>query len=1095
MAASLRASWVLVAFCLCSFGCAEASRGGTAAPAGTGAAGSGGGGQGGAGASGSSGSAGLGGAAGSTASGAISVTRLRSEYREDPLGIDVARPRLDWLLESDVRGQRQTAYRVLVASTQALLDADDGDLWDSGKVPSDASAQVEYDGSALGSRQRAYWKVQAWDQDDLPSTWSASAFWEMGLLEAGDWQAKWLAAPATGLGRGGVSFIWYPEGDPLTSAPAGERFFRKTFSVPAGAIEGAVCAVTADNDFELFVNGTRVGAETDWREAATFNVQELLHAGDNVIAVRATNVDGPAGLALALDVAQASGTTSVSSDATWKAANSAGGTFMEAAFDDSAWVSAQALVAFGGAPWGSPGGTMPAYFRRDFSPEKTVVRARVYATALGIYELWLNGQRLGIDRLAPGWTDYRERVQVQTYDVTELVDESNTLGAILADGWYTGRIGFLGRSDYFGAGPKQLLVQLELDYDDGTRAIIGGDDTGWLTGTGPLLAADLMGGEIYDARLEQGGWSEPGFADDGWVAPTVTGDASDHPLVADVTGGVQVMEELAAQDMTEIAPGVLIYDLGQNMVGWARLTVQGGAGTTLKMRFAEVLNPDGTLYTENLRAARATEYYTLRGGDEEIYEPRFTTHGFRYLELSGDLDGLLSAPHLDTVRGVVAHSLMPKTGSFATSSELVNQLQSNIYWGQRGNFVSVPTDCPQRDERLGWMGDAQIFVRTATFNTDVAAFYTKWMRDVSDAQTDNGAFTDVSPNPSLTGGTPAWGDAGVIVPWTVYLAYGDTRILEEHYQAMQAWIAYIQDQNPDNLWKNGRGSDFGDWLSIEADTDKEVLATAFYAHSTDLMARIAGVLGKEEDAATYGELFEQIKAAFTTEYITAGEIRSDTQTVYALALRFNLLSDVQRLSAIEQLGADVTSRGTLSTGFIGVAHLLPALSADGRLDLAYQLLNNETFPSWFYSINKGATTIWERWDGIQEDGNFQTPAMNSFNHYSFGAVGEWMYGTIAGIELDELAPGYRHFFVRPQPGGGLTSASAEYDSIRGRIASAWKLEGGVFTLEVTVPVASTAHVVLPYTEGVQESGQPIEPEADGSYAVGSGKYVFTASAP
>ncbi len=1064
---------------------------GAGSSGGAGTAGSGGLGMSGSGPAGSSGS---GGEAGSTVLGPIAATRLRSEYRVDPLGIDVAAPRLDWLLESSIRGQRQTAYQILVASTPEKLAADEGDLWDSGKVSSGQSLQIEYAGAPLVSRQRAHWKVRVWDRDDVESPWSADAFWEMGLLEPSDWQAQWVAGPATGLGRGGVSWIWYPEGDPLTAAPAGERFFRKTFTVPPGAVTAAVVAVSADNDFELFVNGNPVGAEADWREAATYNVQQFISEGDNVVAVRATNVDGPAGLALALDVAQAAGTLALSSDASFRVATSGAGNWTEPGYDDSAWSAADELIAFGEQPWGRPGGSRPAYFRREFTPQKPLLRARVYATALGIYELWLNGQRLGQEHLTPGWTDYRKRVQVQTYDVTDAVlAGENALGAVLADGWYTGRIGFLGRGPYFGAGPKQLLLQLELEYDDGTREVVASDATSFKTGDGPLLAADLLGGESYDARLELAGFSEAAFDDSGWQSAQVIGDATTHTLVADVTGGVSVSEELAAVTMNEISPGVFIYDLGQNMVGWARLTVQGDAGNTIKLRFAEVLNPDGTLYTENLRAARATDFYTMRGGGQEIWEPRFTTHGFRYVELSGDLEGLTQAPGLDTVRGVVLHSELPEALSFETSSAMVNQLQSNIVWGQRGNFVSVPTDCPQRDERLGWMGDAQIFVRTATFNRDVASFYTKWMRDVSDGQTDAGAFSDVAPNPDWANGTPAWGDAGVIVPWTIYLAYADRRILAEHYDAMAAWIAYIQGQNPNNLWQNARGSDYGDWLSINADTDKEVLATAFYAHSTDLMGRIARVLGNDAAAVQYEELFAAIKAAFNSEYVTDGVIRSDTQTAYALALRFGLLADELRASAAQRLADDVIARGNLSTGFIGVAHLLPALSADGHTDVAYQLLNTETFPSWFYSINKGATTIWERWDGIQENGNFQTPTMNSFNHYSFGSVGEWMYGTIAGITIDEAAPGYEHFLVRPEVGGGLSSARAEFDSIRGRIVSAWRIEGTTFTLEVSVPVGSTAHVILPFTGNVLESGAPIEPQADGSYALESGDYVFTAS--
>jgi alpha-L-rhamnosidase len=417
--------------------------------------------------------------------------------------------------------------------------------------------------------------------------------------------------------------------------------------------------------------------------------------------------------------------------------------------------------------------------------------------------------------------------------------------------------------------------------------------------------------------------------------------------------------------------------------------------------------------------------------------------------------------------------------------------------GQKGNFLSVPTDCPQRDERLGWMGDALIFVRTATFNMDVASFFTKWTRDVDDGQSAAGAFGDVSPS-VFQMGTPAWGDAGVIVPWTIYLAYGDTRILEEHYPAMVRWVEYIRGISTGNLWQSSRGSDYGDWLSINDDTDKVVLASAFYAHSTDLVARAATVLKKDADAKKYSDLFNTIKAAFNQAYVgTDGKIKSDTQTAYGLALRFNLLPDNLRAAAVNLLDAGVTRHtGHLSTGFVGVSHLLPALTSGGKLDRSYQLLNNDTYPSWGYEISKGATTIWERWDGIEQNGQFQDPGMNSFNHYSFGSVGEWMYSTVAGIELDEANPGYKHFIIRPRPGGGLTSAKGSLDSIHGLIVSDWKLAGNIFTLNITVPVNTTAVVYLPYDINVQESGkEPPAKGADGGYAIGSGVFTFTASVP
>jgi alpha-L-rhamnosidase len=1034
--------------------------------------------------------------------GPLSVTRTRAEYRENPVGIDVARPRLDWLLTSAIRDQRQTAYEILVATTAAGLQEGRGDLWATGKVASDQSIQVLYEGQPLQARQRAWWKVRAWDKDGVPSAWSAPAFWEMGLLAATDWKAKWIAspAPATGLDAAGVSWIWFPEGEPLTAAPAGDRYFRRTFAIPAGVtVRAATCTLAADNELELFVNGTRVGAATDWHDVRAFDVRALLTAGTNVLAVRARNVDGPAGLAVSLAVTFAAGAPlTVVTNQAWRASNAVAAGWQAPAYDDTTWQASKELTAFGGAPWGRPGGgSPPAYLRAPFVAKAGVTRARVHATALGLYELWLNGARVGDDRLTPGWTDYRKRVQVQTYDVTSLVTAGdNALGAILADGWYGGKVGFAGRGHFFGDAPNRLLAQLEIDYADGTRQTVASDGT-WKAGDGPILAADLLDGETYDARLEIPGWATAGFADAAWAGALVLGDASARRLVADATAGVRVTQELVPTSVKELRPGVFIFDLAQNMVGWTRLRAQATAGATVTLRFAEVLNADGSLYTTNLRGARATDTYTFRGGAVETFEPRFTTHGFRYVELAGDTAALAAKPGLTTLTGIVAHSATPPTGELATSSSMIDRLQSNIVWGQRGNFVSVPTDCPQRDERLGWMGDAQIFARTSTFNMDVASFFTKWMRDVVDAQQASGAFSETSPNPGFVGvGTPAWGDAGVIVPWTMYLAYGDTRILDEHYAAMAKWIDYVRRANPNFLWLQQRGSNYGDWLSIDANSeqDKDIVSTAFYAHSVDLMARAARVLGKDADAQTYGALLASIKDAFNKAYVGAnGALAGGKQTSYTLALRFDLLPANLRAAAAKLLADDVVKRGHLSTGFIGVAHLLPALTSEGKLDVAYQLLETDTYPSWLYEIKRGATTIWERWDGITAAGGFQDPGMNSFNHYSFGAVGEWMYSTIAGIELDEARPAFKHVIIRPRPGGSLTSGRGSLLSSYGRIATDWTLAANVFTLSVTVPVNATASVYLPFSNDVRRDGAAATPDADGSYRLGSGTYVFTAA--
>jgi len=607
-------------------------------------------------------------------------------------------------------------------------------------------------------------------------------------------------------------------------------------------------------------------------------------------------------------------------------------------------------------------------------------------------------------------------------------------------------------------------------------------------------------GESYDARDEMPGWSEPGFDDSAWYVVKAE-EIGDAKLVAQPDESIRVTEELEAKTVTEPEEGVYVFDMGKNMVGRVRLKVQGEAGTEITLRHAEALNPDGTLYTTNLRAARATDHYVLRGGGEETYEPRFTFHGFRYVEVTG----YPGEPPLGAVTGRVVHSATPPTGFFECSNPMVNELQENILWGQRGNFLSVPTDCPQRDERLGWMGDAQIFVRTASFNMDVAAFFEKWMTDVEDAQSREGAFPDVAP--LLTGsglmdlsrGAPAWGDAGIIVPWTIYRTYDDTRIVERHYDAMARWMDYLHEANPDLIRKNRMGNNYGDWLSPEGDhTPKHLLATAYWAHDAKLMAEMAEATGRREDAKDYGDLNERIKDAFNETFVSPdGRIEGDTQTCYLLALHMGLLPEDLRPAAAEHLVRTIEREDWhLSTGFVGVGYLCPVLTEAGRTDVAYRLLLNETYPSWGYTIKNGATTIWERWDGWTEENGFQSPNMNSFNHYSLGSVGEWLYRYVAGIDL--ASPGYGRILIRPRP-GGLSHARGEYDSVRGRISSSWKIEGARFTLEVLVPPNTTATVHVPCAD-VSEGGGSVD-EADGVellradegetvLSVGSGRYEF-----
>ena len=742
------------------------------------------------------------------------------------------------------------------------------------------------------------------------------------------------------------------------------------------------------------------------------------------------------------------------------------------------------------------------YLRKDFVLGKPVVKARLYATALGLYELHLNGQRVGDHLFAPDWTDYRKRVQYQTYDVTALVKTGdNALAGFVGNGWYGGHIGN-GGFQAWGKVPA-LFAQLEVTYQDGTveRVVT---DASWKMHPGPIITSDFMLGENYDARLEIPGWDQPGLDVSGWSNVTERAESA-RSIDAQVDQPVRETGELAAKSVKEIGPGRWIFDFGQNMVGFIRIKVSAPAGTKIVLRHAEMLNPDGTIYTNNLRGAPSVDAYVCRGAGVETWQPHFTFHGFRYAEISG----LSQPPASDTVAGIVVGTDIPRVGEFACSNPDVNQLQSNIQWGMRGNYLSVPTDCPQRDERLGWMGDAEVFIRTAAYNGDIAAFFTKWLVDVDDAQTADGQFTDVSPSPPGkghgNGGVPGWGDAGVICPWTIYQVYGDKRILERHLPAMKRWVDWCEAHSTNYIRARDRGPDYGDWLSQGETTRKDLLGTAYFACSASLTAAACKAVGDARGAKKYQQLFEKIKTAFNQRYVsTDGHIQGGTQTSYALALKFGLLPKALRPQAAQYLAADVAGhKDHLTTGFLGVSCLLHALSSEGRLDVAYRVFLQDTFPSWLFSVKQGATTIWERWDGWTPNKRFQDPQMNSFNHYSLGSCGEWMFNTVAGIGLDPEQPGFKHIIIRPRPGGGLTRAEASYDSVRGKIVTQWILKDGNFSLHVTIPPNTTATVELPTKDisSVREGGNKpsrqtgIKSRAISSgnagYLIGSGNYDFT----
>lgn len=1003
---------------------------------------------------------------------ALTPQNLRCEYLVNPIGIGEVQPRLSWTVTSPKEGDKQTAYRIVASSTPGGR----GDLWDSGVVKSDVTSQVVYEGKKLRSRQRVFWKVTVWDLASKPTT-SPVASWEMGLLQKTDWVAKWITRKSeipqvdTSAGK----WIWLAE-KPQENA---DRFFTKSITVESGKkLASAWIGVGADDTYEVQLAGKVILSGKGWASFGQKEVASLLQPGANKLAITVHNESGPAGLIVVGELRYDDGTVQkLGSDASWSASVD-GQTYAKAVELDQA----KAKQTWGISRWDLSAGPAP-YLRKEFNVTGPIRDARLYASARGLYEIYLDGKKVGDAYFRPGDTDYDKRIQYQAYDVTPLLKRGkHVLGIVVGEGWYSGHVGMFGSHKY---GDRSMgLAQLEITDAMGTKKVIATNRT-WKASSGPILMNDLLNGVDYDARRELDGWSEPTYTPKGWTGVEVS-PLGKVPLVAQPNESVRMLEEIKPQSIKQPTQGVYVFDLGQNMVGWAKLRVRGKAGEKITLRFAEMLNEDGTCYTTNMRGARALDTYICRGGKEEVFEPQFTFHGFRYVEVSG----LSSKPNGNTITGVVVGSDSPRTGWFSCSNPMVNQLAHNIFWGQRGNYLEIPTDCPQRDERLGWMGDAQIFVRNATYNSDIAAFMTKWTQDVVDAQNADGAFPDFAPNvKERNTGAPAWGDAGVIVPWTIYQAYGDTRILQKHYKAMAKWISYIHDANPDLIWRKRMGNNYGDWLNHDADMPREVLATAYFAYDSHLMARIAEVLGKKGDAKKYQKLYRDVSAAFVKEFVSEdGTIKGDTQSCYVLALRFGLLPDSLRTAATKRLVDDiVTKRDThLSTGFVGVGYLNPTLTENGQTDLAYKLLLNDTYPSWGYSIKYGATTIWERWDGWTKEKGFQDPGMNSFNHYSLGSVGQWMFGTIAGIDL--LEPGYKRILIQPIPGGGLTWAKGAVDTINGRVETSWMIEDGKFILDVVIPTNTEAVIKLP---GIILNAPSTAKKLHGrEFVVSGGKYTF-----
>jgi alpha-L-rhamnosidase len=941
---------------------------------------------------------------------------LRCEYLVNPLGIDVVQPRFSWRLEgsgqrSEVRAQKQGAYRVLVASSLEKLEQNQGDLWDTGKVESDRSTHLVYNGEALISHMQCFWKVMVWDNDGKLSDWSKAAHWSMGLLNATDWKADWIGF----------------DKDPATEIEANAKSQDKS---PEIVITKALYGVPGNPKQQVDV---------------TTKLQAQVSAGK--MGVKASN--GLAGKDPAFGTKKM---LVIDFTLDGKAKN------IKVAENSEVNIVTQEIF----------GGKAKTYFpsphlRKEFMLNGKIERAMLYATSQGFAEMHLNGKRVGDEYFMPGWTDYRKRIYYRSYDVTSMLKSGeNTIGAILGDGWFRGNISNLGKNQY--GKLIRLMSQLHVDYADGRSEIISSDKS-WKASFGPILESDMQAGETYDAREEIPGWSRFGFDDSNWASVNVGSALQAKPLIQAYPGvPVRNTQELPTLKLSEPKPGKFVFDLGQNFSGWIRLQVEGEAGEKVVMRFGEMLNADGTLYTENLRTARATDTYICKGGGQEIWEPHFTFHGFQYVEISG----LSAKPTPKMVTGIAVHSDAPLTSSFECSNPMLNQLHSNILWGQRSNYLDVPTDCPQRDERMGWTGDTQVFIRSACFNQDVAAFFTKWNVDLMDTQNEAGTFGQQAP--VYHGhGSPAWADAGVICPWTIYKVYGDARMVSQCYDAMARFIKYCRSKG-----LKGPGGGFGDWLAIGSNTPKDLISAAYFGYCTSLMVEIADALGKHEDAAKYSQLFNAIRANFQKSFVSEdGKIKGDSQTGYCLALYYDLLTDKQREQAAKHLVQRIKAKDThLSVGFVGVSILLPTLTDIGRSDLAYRLIQNTTYPSWGYSIEQGATTIWERWNSYTKAKGFGPVGMNSFNHYAYGSCSEWMFRSMLGIDTDGV--GFKKIKMKPEFDESITWAKGHYDSIHGRISSDWKLAAGIFEWAITIPPNTTATVYMPESAALlMESGSPL----------------------
>jgi alpha-L-rhamnosidase len=1032
------------------------------------------------------------------ASATVRVVDLRCEYRRNPLGIDEVQPRLSWRLEAlnaGARGLKQSAWQIIVASTENAAATGRGDLWDTGRVAGDQSIQVAYAGKPLASTARVYWRVKVWDQDGQASAWSDPAMWSMGLLRPDDWKARWIGKVETGDLQDPGSPYWNLKTaswiGPAAAVDKGDVFFRVSFDVPRDrTLVDAIAVLGGDRGGEFYVNGNRVGKIDRYVRPTVVPIATALKPGKNVIAVQTTRAahSPTAGLIGAIKLSFDHGEPMfVTTGKDWKIATKPTPGWQQEEFNDAPWGAAKVTGAYGSAPWGQVGFSeerrlAARMLRKEFQAGSGLKRATVYFSGLGTSELYLNGSKVEDAVLSPGLTDYDKRVFYVTYDVTRQVKSgANAIGAILGNGRFYAPRG-KEPTDTRSFGTPRLLLQLDLEYADGRKQQIVSDETWKMTDKGPIRANNEFDGEEYDARMEIAGWASSGFKGDGWT-PSETVPAPIGKLAAQMAEPLRVTETIHPVKFWESKPGIYIYDMGQNMVGWCRLKVTGPAGTRVVLRHAETLNADGKLYVDNLRSALAADTYVLKGAQaEQLWEPRFTYHGFRFVEVSG----YPGKPVLEALEGRVVHDAMEKTADFTSSSSLLNQLHKNIYWGVRGNYRSIPTDCPQRDERQGWMGDRSVVSWGESYLFDVAAFYSKWTQDIEDSQGPEGSIPDVVPtywvryNDGVT-----WPSTFLLAPNMLYHQYGDARVIQKHYPALRVWVQYMENFLKDDLMPKNT---YGDWcvppespeLIHSKDkarvTDTTLISTAYFYKVLQVMSQDAKIAGKAADAAEYDALSARVKAAFIKKFFKpdSNQFDNGTQTSYVLPLAFGMVPDGRKEQVVAHLKKkiEVETDDHVGVGLIGAQWLMRTLTENGQGDLAFKIVTQTTYPGWGYMISKGATTVWELWNGDTAD-----PAMNSGNHVmQIGDLNVWLYEYLAGIRSDSEAVGFKKIIIRPYPVKGLDSVSASHESPYGRIASKWVRRNGGIDLEVTIPPNTSATVYVP--------GKSVGEK------VGSGSYTF-----